>query len=303
MKTATVSLLLTFGLLSAQAHAGSVTLTKADVASALDIEGAIQSATAGGTEPGIVTLDGTAGAFEYTNGDRSINIRNISNLTLRGTNFARIVNCDDGVFFDANPVSNIVIEGLVFQCVGDGIDAANGRGPRERVTVRNNVIRSGGEPGQGGTGIIFADGRNWRIARNIIFGAPVAGLSAVELLGGANATVINNLLVGSNGVRLAFDAVAGAPPTNHQILQNQIEALQTGIRLDDGATDNRVLDNRICLYRSAGPAIFLGPDTSDNRVRGNQAALVGGSNLVVVQDLGAANDKSNNTRRKVENRR
>jgi Right handed beta helix region len=218
-------------------------------------------------------------------------------LTLRGINFARIVNCDDGVFFDDNPVSNILIEGLVLQCGGDGIDARFGRGPRERVTVQDNVIRSSDEPGQGSTGIVVADGRNWRIARNIIFSAPVADASAVELLGGADATVINNLLVGSIGVRLSFDAVAGAPPTNHQILLNRIEALQTGIRLDDGATGNRVLDNRICLYRSAGPAIFLGPDTSDNRVRRNQAALVRGGNFVVVEDLGTANDKANNTRR------
>jgi hypothetical protein len=297
MKTPTFCLLLAFGLLSAQAHAGTVTLTSADVTSALDIEAAIQSATAGGTEPGTVILDGSAGAFEYTNGDMSINIGNVSNLTLRGINSARIVNCDDGVFFDANPVSNILIEGLVLQCVGDGIDARFGLGPREGVTVRRNVILSdGSEPGQGTTGIVVADGRNWRIARNIIIGGSGAAQSAVELIGGADATVINNLLVGFLGVAVVFDPVG--PPTGHRIVENRIEALQTGVRLDDAATENRVLDNRICLYRSAGPAIFLGPDTSNNLVRRNEAALVSGGNLVVVEDLGTANNKSGNTRRR-----
>jgi hypothetical protein len=121
-------LLLPFGLLSVQAHAGTVTLTSADVVSALDIEAAIQSATAGGTEPGIVILDGSMGAFEYTNGDRSINIRGVSDFTLRGINAASIVNCADGLFFDAVPVNNILIERIVFDCLGNGI-SWTGLGP------------------------------------------------------------------------------------------------------------------------------------------------------------------------------
>ena len=44
--------------------------------------------------------------------------------------------------------------------------------------------------------------------------------------------------------------------------------------------------------------MFLGPDTSNNRVHGNQAALVSGGNLVVVEDLGTDNQVSGNTQRR-----
>jgi hypothetical protein len=290
MTTQPFCFVIALGLLSAQAHAGSVTLTSADVTSALDIDAAIQSATANGTEPGIVTLDGSAGAFEYTNGDRSINI-GVSDLTLRGTNLARIVNCDDGLFFDAVPVSNILIEGIVFDCLGNGI-SWTGLGPRERVTVQDNVIQGDMR------GITIGDSRGWRIRRNIIVGGSGAAQSAIALTGGARATVFNNLLVGFLGVVVAFDPVVVTPPTGHRIVENRIEALQTGIRLDDAAAENRVVDNRICLHTSPGPGIFLGPDTSNNRVRNNRVALVSGGNLVVVEDLGTANDKSGNTRRR-----
>ena len=287
MKTPTFCLLVAFGLLGAQAHAGTVTLTSADVTSAGDIEVAIQSATAGGTEPGIVTLDGSAGPFEYTNGDRAINI-SVSDLTLRSTNFARIVNCGDGLFFDAVPVSNILIEGIVFDCLGNGI-AWNGAGPRERVTVQDNVI-------QGGlSGIVIGDALDWEITRNIISGT--FGI-AIDLIGGADASVVNNLLVGFSGVRVDFDPVVITPPTGHRIVENRIEALVTGVRLDDAAAENRVVANRICLHTAPGPAIFLGPDTSNNRVHGNQAALVSGGNLVVVEDLGTDNQVSGNTQRR-----
>jgi hypothetical protein len=282
-------LLLPFGLLSVQAHAGTV-LTSADVVSALDIEAAIQSATAGGTEPGIVILDGSAGAFEYTNGDRSINI-GVSDLTLRGTNFARIVNCDDGLFFDAVPVSSILIERIVFDCLGNGI-SWTGLGPRERVTVRDNVIQGDMR------GITIGDSLDWRITRNTIIGGSGVAQSAIELNGGADATVINNLLVGFLGVAVVFDPVVVTPPTNHRIVGNRIDALQTGIRLDDAAAENRVVANRICVRTAPGPAIFLGPDTSNNRVHGNQAALVSGGNLVVVEDLGTDNQVSGNTQRR-----
>jgi hypothetical protein len=118
------------------------------------------------------------------------------------------------------------------------------------------------------------------------------------LSGGADATVINNLLVGFLGVAVEFDPVVVTPPMNHRIVGNRIDALQTGIRLDDAAIENRVVANRICVHTAPGPAIFLGPDTSNNRVHGNQAALVSDGDLVVVEDLGTANEVSGNTRRR-----
>jgi hypothetical protein len=289
MSTRLVYYLIALGLLSTEALAGTVELTGDDVTSAADIEAAIERATAGGTEPGIVILDGSVAPFEYTNGDRSINI-NVSDLTLRGINSARIRNCGDGLFFDPVPVSDILIEGIVFNCSSNGI-AWNGLGPRERVTVQDNVIQGDA------SGIVIGDSLDWNITRNIIISSLAIG---VDLVGGADAKVINNLLIGLVGVRLEFDPVVVGltSPTKHRIVKNRIEALEIGIRLDDAAFENLAAENRICLHPPAGPAIFLGPDTSDNRVRRNEAALVSDDGLVVVEDLGTDNKVSRNKQRR-----
>ena len=70
-------------LLTATAYGGTVTLTKDDVASARDIEAAIVTATNFGSEAGVVILDGSSGAFTYTEPDKSINIF-VSNLDSAG---------------------------------------------------------------------------------------------------------------------------------------------------------------------------------------------------------------------------
>jgi len=59
-----------------------VVLTASQVASARDIEEAIDQATDYGTHPGIVTLDAREGDFFYTEPDRSINIY-CAGVTLR----------------------------------------------------------------------------------------------------------------------------------------------------------------------------------------------------------------------------
>lgn len=289
MTSRTICLSIALELLSAEALAATVELTRDDVTSATDIEAAIQVATAGGTEPGTVILNGGAGPFEYTHDDRSINIA-VSDLTLRGINSAKIANCADGLFFDEIPVSDILINGIIFDCLGNGI-AWVGPGPRERVTVRNNLIQGGAN------GIVIADSLDWKIASNIITSSSAA---AVELIGGAATKLSDNRLIGLAGVRLAFDpAVPGlSPPAEHRIVENRIEAFQNGIRLDDAAVDNLVADNSICLHTAPGPAIFLGPDTSDNKVRENTAALVSGGGLVIVEDLGTNNSVSGNKERK-----
>ena len=110
-----------------------VTLDASQVTSASDIEQAIETATAYGTRPGTVILDGSQGKFEYDGADRSINLY-YSNITLRGVNKATIGNCDDGVFFDDFTVNNIVIEGIGFACLGGHAVCAPGasRWPRAR---------------------------------------------------------------------------------------------------------------------------------------------------------------------------
>ena len=89
----------------------TITLTAGQVSSAVDIEAAIIGATARGTRPGTVILDGQNGPFVLTGDDRSMNIF-VSNLTLRGVNQAVIKNCDDGLFFDSFPLKHILVEGV-----------------------------------------------------------------------------------------------------------------------------------------------------------------------------------------------
>ena len=118
----------------------TVTLTADQVSGAMDIELAIARATADGTRPGTLILDGAAGAFVFTSDDRSINIA-VSNLQLLGANFAVIENCADGLFFDDVPGGNVLVEGISFICDGGGVA---GLTPFERVVLRGNYFQVGG---------------------------------------------------------------------------------------------------------------------------------------------------------------
>ena len=92
---------------AARPGANTVTLTASQVDGANDIEAAILEATAGGTRPATVILDGSKGPFVFTDEDRSLNLF-VSDLILRGKNNAVLQNCEDGLFFDDLPLRSIL---------------------------------------------------------------------------------------------------------------------------------------------------------------------------------------------------
>jgi hypothetical protein len=140
-----IAMLVTLGNVQMSKAPPEVILNASQVTSARDIEMAIDLATNYGTRPGIVTLDGNKGKFEYTGDDRSINIY-YSNITLRSFNWATIGNCDDGVFFDDTIANNIVIEGIELVCLGGHSVYAPYLGQHHYVTLRNNYFESGTKP-------------------------------------------------------------------------------------------------------------------------------------------------------------
>lgn len=268
------------GLLGAiPGSAGEVVLTARDVTSATDIEAAINEATASGTQPGTVVLDGGFGEFVYLDDDRAVNI-GLSDLVLRGINHARLVNCDAGVFFNENAVSNILIDGITFDCPGgDGIHSI-GAGPRENVVVRNSVVKGRL------FGLSVGGAIDWHVIDSIIIGL-AAGV-AFDSSDGVD--LANNVIIGGDGIRL--DGT-----TAYDVSGNRIETIVgTGVRLENVADDNRIVRNQICVRRGSGPGIVLGPETSDNTVRGNRVSTVDGKLPVVVDDQGINNKVVGNRR-------
>ncbi len=104
-----------------------VTITGDQINNASEIEAAIINATAQGSRPGTVILDGRNGPFLFTEEDRSINIF-VADLTLRGVNHAVIENCDDGLFFDNFSYQHAWWKVLPFTAPGMGLRlSANSR--------------------------------------------------------------------------------------------------------------------------------------------------------------------------------
>ena len=151
--------ILVFPFTTAMAQTNMIILTAAQVTSARDIETAIETATAYGTRPGTVILDGSQGDFYYTGDDKSINLY-YSNVTLQGDNGATLANCDDGIFFDDFPNEHILIEGITFVCRGNGIAGWGGKFILDRVIIRKNTIHAQGN------GITMGSMKNWNILRS-----------------------------------------------------------------------------------------------------------------------------------------
>jgi nitrous oxidase accessory protein NosD len=244
-----------------------VTLTAGQVTDAVGIEAAIQSATARGTRPGTVILDGQEGAFVYSGDDRSINIF-VSNLTLRGVNGAVIEGCADGLFFDELrdvPVQHILVEGIAFRCLGGGVEAS---GSYPDVTLRDNLFQVGA------TGIdvtVSWSGASsgWLITGNLI----QAGGDGIILKGAQKVTVANNHLAGLTGISMWGT-------TGIKVQHNAIQAGITGVQLAQEAWDNLVQGNTILGVSAAG--IVLEPGVAGNRILANRVLCAAGSQCLTV---------------------
>lgn len=150
-------LVFTVGFTRLDAGIQEVVLSADQVSGAPDIEYAINIATNYGTQPGIVTLDASAGDFVFTDIDRSINIF-VPNFTLRSENGAVIQNCADGIYFDALPADGVTVEGITFHCDGSGvIDVYE----HQDIVIRDNTIYAASY-------IVRIDyGNNWQLLNNI----------------------------------------------------------------------------------------------------------------------------------------
>jgi hypothetical protein len=240
-----------------------VVITASGVDGANDIEAAIIDATAGGTRPGTVILDGVDGAFVFTNPDKSLNIF-VSNLTLRGINQAILDNCVDGLFFDDFALQNILVEGITFLCTGGGVEAT---GQFMDVTLRDNVFWVGAN-GIGGDGH-FSD---WLIEDNYI----QAGADAIVLSGAQGVLIKGNQLSGNNGVVLRRN-------TQFRVQRNVINSQSSGIVLAEEAWDNLVQGNMIIGVGDAG--IALEPGVTGNRILANRVRCALGSACLTVDAL------------------
>lgn len=243
----------------------AILLSADEVASAADIESAISAATAGGTRPGTVLLDASAGAFTYSALDRTINIA-YPNVTLRSSNGAVIENCDDGVLLEPGKSDNATIEGIGFSCLNSGILAPSNEQAQVTSfgTLRQNVIDAHG------FGIQVVGGYRWTITSNRIN----AGTDALNLSRASGSLVTNNWLVGNElAVQLHF-------ASGNKIINNALEASYQGILLTTGSNGNRISHNRV-----AGPShsgISLEDGCQGNRVHGNIITCAADSTCVAV---------------------
>lgn len=249
-----IAMLLTMGNAPMHPVVHEVVLDASQVASAADIEMAIEIATNYGTQPGIVTLDSSQGEFIYTADDRSINFY-FSDITLRSLNQATIGNCADGVFFDDLTANNVVIEGISFVCPeGHGIYAPY-LAPHQHASIRNNTFETGPYPA---IEILQAD--FWTITGNHI-----QSLGTAIYLNETGGTIIrNNHIEGYLGVVLfnsGYDNV---------VRNNNITAAWQGVLLTGKTLGNRITANKISRVQDVG--IYFGDIVAGNHVTANKVA-------------------------------
>jgi cyanophycinase-like exopeptidase len=261
-----VSMLIPFQLFSTQMglRPTQVILTASQVTSAVDIEIAINSATANGTRAGTVILDGREGPFLLTADDKSVNIF-VSNLTLRGLNGAVIRGCDDGLFFDDFALKAISVSDISFFCFGDGVDAS---GAFQDVTLKNNLFQVER------TGIsVTGASTKWTITGNLI----LAGMEAIRLTSVEKAAITNNHLSGTIAVSLFRGS-------KNLVRGNALQAACQGVLLGQETWQNTIRENTILGVSAAG--IALEPGTVENWVMANSVLCAFEANCLTVDASG-----------------
>jgi nitrous oxidase accessory protein NosD len=237
-----------------------VSLTADKVAGANDIEAAIIEATAEGTRPGTVILDGSHGPFVFTTDDRSLNIF-VSNLTLRGVSLATIENCDDGLFFDNFPYRDILVEGIIFSCTGDGVETNSSY---TNVILRRNVFRAGS------MGVsLHGNLSDWLITGNLI----EASGNGIEVFGAKKFSIVSNHISGTIGINLNAC-------TQFQVKKNTLHAAYQGVLLSNESWKNRVQMNIILGVTQSG--VSLEPGVTGNLIMGNIVLCAPGADCVPV---------------------
>lgn len=249
-----VAALITLGNAPMGKPAAEVVLNASQVTSAVDIEMAIAAATANGTRPGIVTLDGSQGKFIYTADDRSINIL-YSNFTLRSFNWATIGNCADGVFFDDVPVSNVVITGIELVCLDGHSVSASYPSAHKNIVLRNNWLESGSHPT-----LNLYRSEGWTITDNWILSLG----TAIFLNESKGVTIRNNVIRANVGADLL-----NAGPDN-ALINNRFSAYQRGVVLSGESMRNQITGNHFDRVQEMG--VFLPDPVSGNKIIGNKVA-------------------------------
>jgi hypothetical protein len=248
----TIAMLLTLGNPPMSKTAHEVVLDASQVTSARDIEAAIDTATAYGTRPGIVTLDGSKGKFEYTGDDRSINIY-YSNLTIRSFNWATIGNCDDGVFFDDTTANNIVIQGIEFVCLAGHAVYAPFLGQHHDVILRNNYLESGSAPA-----INLLQGDSWVITGNQIFSMG----TSIYLNETGGTSIHHNRIQANIGIELYNSGYA------NKVTNNKIISWWQGVVLSGKTLGNTISTNTFDRIQDSG--IVFTDIVAGNKVTGNR---------------------------------
>jgi len=249
-----IAALFTLGNGPMAAAANEVVLDASQVTSAPDIELAIETATANGTRPGIVTLDSSKGKFEYTGDDRSINIT-YSNITLRSLNGATIGNCADGVFFDEVTANHIVIEGIRFVCPEGHAVIAPTLAQHHYGILRNNYFETGPNPA-----VYLLQGDYWTITGNQIL-----SLGTGIFMNETGGTIIRNNRIQANvGVELYNSGY------DNTVSKNTITAYWQGVVLSGKTLRNTITGNRMGRIQDSG--IVFVDIVAWNRVTNNRIA-------------------------------
>lgn len=247
-----IAMLITLGNAPIRKDSSEIVLDASQVTSARDIEAALDAATAYGTRPGTVILDGSKGKFEYTEADRSINIY-YSNITIRSFNWATIGNCDDGIFFDDTTANNILIEGVEFVCWSGHAVYAPFLGQHHNVILRKNYFESGAAPA-----INILQGDGW-----IITGNQILSLGTGIFLNETGSTLIRrNTIQAEIGIELYNSGY------NNKVTDNKITGRWRGVLLSGKTLGNIVTNNKIYGIQDAG-IVFI-DIVAGNRVIGNR---------------------------------